>query len=93
MFVSDGAIMLTLWRVADPATASAFDRRANIGLHHLALAVADAAALDAAFDRVRDWPGVMIEFAPGLMRRGSAARHLICTIPGGVRLELATPFA
>jgi len=32
-FVSDGTTLLTLWRVADPATATPFDRRANVGLH------------------------------------------------------------
>ena len=46
VFVSDGTLMITLWRVADPETARPFDRRANIGLHHLALKVADAATLD-----------------------------------------------
>jgi len=44
-FVSDGTVLLTLWQVSDPATATRFDRRANIGLHHLALAVADDATL------------------------------------------------
>ena len=45
VFVSDGTTLITLWQVEDPATARAFDRRKNIGLHHLALAVADEAAL------------------------------------------------
>ena len=36
-FVSDGTTLLTLWQVADPQAATPFDRRANIGLHHLAL--------------------------------------------------------
>ena len=31
------------WRVEAPDHAVAFDRRANVGLHHLALAVADRA--------------------------------------------------
>ncbi|MFC0409961.1 VOC family protein [Roseomonas elaeocarpi] len=40
VFVSDGTTMVTLWRVADPDTAAPFDRRAQVGLHHLALKVA-----------------------------------------------------
>ena len=47
VFVSDGAILVTLWRIADPEAAVPFDRRANVGLHHLALKVADRAALAA----------------------------------------------
>lgn len=91
-FVSDGTILLTLWQVADPASANPFDRRGNVGLHHLALGVADAAALDAVHARICDWPGVEIEFGPGPMREGSAVHHLIAAIPGGVRVEFAMPF-
>jgi catechol 2,3-dioxygenase-like lactoylglutathione lyase family enzyme len=89
-FVSDGTTMLTLWRVADPAQAIPFDRRSNIGLHHLALKVADRAALDKAFERAKAHPGVVVEYAPGLMREGSTMHHCIIAIPGGVRLEIAT---
>lgn len=53
IFVSDGRILLTLWRAADPLTARAFDRRANIGLHHLSLAVADDEALEAVWTKAR----------------------------------------
>jgi len=90
VFVTDGAAMVTLWRVADPGTATAFDRRANIGLHHLALKVASRADLAAMYNRVRLDAGVAIEFAPGPMREGSPLHHFICTMPGGVRLEFAT---
>jgi catechol 2,3-dioxygenase-like lactoylglutathione lyase family enzyme len=93
IFVSDGAILLTLWRAADPLTARAFDRRANIGLHHLSLAVADDAALDAAWAKVTAHPEVVIDAAPGPIRPGSATRHFLVFIPGGIRVEFATPFA
>jgi catechol 2,3-dioxygenase-like lactoylglutathione lyase family enzyme len=92
-FVTDGTTLLTLWQVEDPATAVAFDRRRNVGLHHLALGVADAAALDEVHQRIADWPGVAIEFAPGPMREGSSVHHLIAAIPGGIRVEFAMPFA
>ena len=93
IFVSDGAVLLTLWRAADPLTARAFDRRANIGLHHLSLAVADDAALDTAWAKVTAHPEVVIDAAPGPIRSGSATRHFLVFIPGGIRVEFATPFA
>ncbi len=91
VFVSDGSTLVTLWRVADPDRAAAFDRRANVGLHHLALAVADRAALASVHDRVRAHPGATIEVPPGPMRAGSPVHHFICAMPGGVRLEFAAP--
>lgn len=88
-FVSDGTTMVTLWRVADPARATPFDRRANVGLHHLALKVWDRAALASLHDRLRAYPGVAVEFAPAPMREGSLTHHFICAMPGGVRIEFA----
>jgi len=93
IFVSDGAVLLTLWRAADPISARAFDRRTNIGLHHLSLAVADDRALDEAWERVRAHPGVIVDVAPQPIRPGAATRHFLVFIPGGIRLEFATPFA
>jgi catechol 2,3-dioxygenase-like lactoylglutathione lyase family enzyme len=90
VFVSDGSVMVTLWRVADPQHATAFDRRENVGLHHLALAVPDDPALAETYRRVRAHPGVTIEFEPQPIRVGSAMRHFICAMPGGVRIEFAT---
>ena len=92
-FVSDGVTLLTLWQVEDPETARPFDRRRNIGLHHLALGVRDAEALDHVHRRIADWPGTSIEFGPGPMRAGSKVQHMIAAIPGGIRVEFATPFA
>jgi catechol 2,3-dioxygenase-like lactoylglutathione lyase family enzyme len=93
IFVSNGFILLTLWRAGDPLTARAFDRRANIGLHHLSLAVADDAALETVWQRVSAYPGVIVDALPGPIRPGSATRHFLVFIPGGIRMEFATPFA
>ena len=93
IFVSDSTILLTLWRPADPLTARAFDRRANIGLHHLSLAVADYSALDKAWERVSAHPEVVVDSPPGPIRPGSTTRHFLVFIPGGIRIEFATPFA
>lgn len=92
-FVSDGNVLLTLWQVSDPATAARFDRHGNVGLHHLALGVADSAALDHVHARVSKHPGVIVEFPPEPIRAGAATRHFICAMPGGIRIEFATPFA
>ncbi len=87
VFVSDGHTMITLWRVADATAYVAFDRRRNIGLHHLALRVADRAALQEAYEKVAAAPGAEIEFAPQPLG-GGATWHMMCQIPGGIRLEL-----
>ena len=87
VFVSDGTIMITLWQSdADPV---AFDRRRNVGLHHLAFRVAD---LDGVHQRLASRDDVTIEFAPESLG-GGATRHLMCAIPGGVRVEFIQPAA
>ena len=85
-FLTDGTTMITLWRANDPASATPFDRKNVIGLHHMALKVADAAALDALSGVLAAWPGVDIEFAPEPLGNGPA-RHMMCAIPGGIRVE------
>lgn len=90
VFLHDGTVMLTLWQAEDPAHAVPFDRKRVIGLHHFALRVDDAAALDEVHTRLRDADGVTIEFAPEPLGQG-ATRHLMCTIPGGIRMEIIAP--
>ena len=87
-FVSDGNAVLTLWQVARPDHAIQFDRRANIGLHHLALRIASSDELDALYDRIHDWSGVEVEFAPALSGKGPK-RHFMIYEPGGNRIEFA----
>lgn len=87
-FVSDGHDLVTLWQVEAPDRAVAFDRRANVGLHHLAFAVADRSGLDALHARIAKWPGVVVEFAPELSGKGPKV-HFIMREPSGVRLEFA----
>jgi catechol 2,3-dioxygenase-like lactoylglutathione lyase family enzyme len=85
-FVSDGHVTLTLWEVKDPVNCVEFDRRTNVGLHHLALRVGGNEALDTIFARVTGWPGVVVEFPPGNMGEGHK-RHAMVYEPGGIRLE------
>ena len=87
VFVSDGAVMLTIWQAQDPAASVAFDRKKNVGLHHLALRVPDAAALEALHGELAARPDVEIEFPPEPVGDGPA-RHMMLAVPGGVRLEL-----
>lgn len=90
-FVSDGTIMITLWQAENPATAVSFDRKNVIGLHHLALKVDTGEALDGLHRTLSTTAGVEIEFAPEALG-DSGARHMMCAIPGGVRLEfIAVP--
>ncbi|WLE62310.1 VOC family protein [Burkholderia plantarii] len=84
-FVSDGHVTLTLWQVKDPEVVE-FDRKRNIGLHHLALRVASEAALNTLYERVAAWPGVRVEFAPEPLGKGTK-RHTMIYEPGGIRLE------
>ena len=90
VFVSDGKIMITLWQAADPATAVAFDRRNVIGLHHLALSLSDAEALDRLQRRLAACEGVEVEFAPEALGNGPL-RHMMCSIPSGIRVEFIAP--
>ena len=86
VFLSDGTTMITLWQAAAPASATPFDRKANIGLHHFAMRVDNAAALDALHTKLKATAGVDIEFAPEPLG-GGPTRHMMCYIPGGIRME------
>lgn len=88
VYVSNGMAVLTLWRVENPATCVAFNRRTNVGLHHLAVAVPNRQALDELHTRVAAWPCVEIEFAPELSGAGPKV-HMMIREPGGNRLEFA----
>lgn len=89
IFVSDGTVLLTLWqaKVESPA---AFDRRANLGLHHFALRLSDDRDLMEVYEMLARRSDVEIEFAPEALGEGPT-RHLMCTILGGIRMELIAP--
>ena len=88
-FLTDGKLMITLWQAADPDHATPFDRKNVIGLHHLALAV-DRDALEGLHSRLLDAKDVAIEFAPEPLG-GGPTRHMMCSIPGGIRVEFIAP--
>ena len=86
VFLTDGTIMITLWQATNPEDAVQFDRKNVIGLHHLAMKVESSAALDALHRELSNTDGVDIEFAPEPLG-GGPARHMMCAIPGGIRVE------
>ncbi|MBQ0719290.1 MAG: VOC family protein [Gammaproteobacteria bacterium] len=86
VFVSDGEIMITLWQAVNVESVTEFDRRNNIGLHHLALAVVDIPRLNELHKRLREIDSVAIEFPPEPLG-GGPTQHMMCAIPGGIRVE------
>ena len=92
VFLSDGVLMITLWQATDPNTANTFDRKNNIGLHHLALTVNGPGELAKLHEKLKNTVGVTIEFAPEALGQGNT-QHLMCTIPGGIRVEFIAPAA
>ena len=91
-FLSDGSVMITLWQAEDPATARPFDRHGAIGLHHLALRVANARALEKLHGKLGARDDVAIEFPPEPLGSGPT-RHMMCRIPGDLRVEFIAPAA
>ena len=91
VFLSDGSLMITLWQASDPANAIPFDRKNVIGLHHLAFTV-EPDSLDGLYKRLKDTADVDIEFAPEPLG-DMPVRHMICNIPGGIRVEFLAPNA
>jgi len=83
-FVSNGEAFFTLWQAE--AGSSPFDRRTQVGLHHVAIRVADEPGLEEVFRRAADFPGVVVDFPPEPLR-GGPARHCMIFEPGGIRME------
>lgn len=87
-FVTDGKIFLTLWQADTDKKVVEFNRKRNIGLHHLALSVNSFDTLDELYQRFKKIPGVVIEFAPEL-NEGGPTKHMMIREPGGNRIEFA----
>ncbi len=92
VFLSDGTTMITLWQAKDPSTAIPFDRKNVIGLHHFALKVRSAEALEKLHKKLKDVDSVEVEFSPESLGGGST-QHMMCSIPGGIRMEFIAPAA
>jgi len=90
VFVTDGNSFVTLWRVTDPAAAVEFNRKNNVGLHHLAFTVKSLKALHELHQKFLAVEGLVIEFAPEFMGQGPST-HMMIREPSGNRLEFVVP--
>ncbi|MBS8259598.1 VOC family protein [Roseibium polysiphoniae] len=90
--VTDGVCRFTLWQADRNSSITPFDRKSNIGLHHVAVEVESQAALMAMAEKVSSWPGVVIEFQPEPLS-GGPRMHMMFAEPGGIRLEIIWPAA
>ncbi len=98
--VTDGHDRFTLWQADREGLMAGFNRKCNIGLHHVALEVPTRqdVALEVPTrqdlfnmaDQIRDWPGVTIEFEPEFLSNGPRM-HMMFSEPGGIRMEIIWP--
>lgn len=84
IFVKDDALMITLWKTQTEEFIK-FDRKMNVGLHHLALRVKSKEILFQLLDVLKA-NQVEIEFEPTLIREGPSM-HMMCYDPSGIRIE------
>ena len=75
-----------MWQADHTGAINQFDRRQNIGLHHVALEVETEVILEDIAQRVSEHPGTTIEFLPELVGAGPR-KHMMCYEPGGNRVE------
>jgi len=89
-FVSDGQIMIALFQTQNAQEAINFDRKNNIGLHHFSLTLQSLDELDQLNEKLSQTEGVTIEFSPEDLH-GGPTKHMMCTEPGGIRIEFIVP--
>ncbi len=89
-FVTNGKMFVTLWQVTDPAKAVSFDRKNNVGLHHMAITVRDLPTLNDLHRKFVAHEDVVVEFAPEFLGDGPTT-HMMIREPSGLRLEFIVP--
>ncbi|REL26265.1 VOC family protein [Thalassotalea euphylliae] len=88
-FLNNGAITVTLWQTTNGDKATPFNRKTNVGLHHLAFQVETLEKLNQLHDKLKATASVTIEFAPENLGRGPT-QHMMIREPSGNRLEFIT---
>jgi len=88
IFVTDGELFLTLWQTKDSSKTVSFDRKNNVGLHHLAFTVASEEILIELHHRFKLVPNLVIEFSPELNGKGPTI-HMMIREPSGNRIEFS----
>ena len=84
IYVSDGNIMVTLWAIKEEPSIQ-FNRKTNIGLHHVAFNVENEDDLIKLHKQLEN-NGTKIEFSPERLGQGPA-KHMMCYEPSGIRVE------
>jgi len=87
-FVTDGDMFITLWQVSNIEEKVDFDRKNNVGLHHLALSVSSKENLNKLYERFKNVDDLVIEFAPELNGQGPTV-HMMIREPSGNRIEFS----
>ena len=85
-FLNNGSITITLWQTTNGEKAIPFNRKTNVGLHHLAFQVESLAKLNQLHETLQSAPKVTIEFAPENLGKGPT-KHMMIREPSGNRLE------
>ncbi|CTQ54807.1 methylmalonyl-CoA epimerase [Roseibium album] len=88
--VTDGTCRFTLWQADLSQPVTSFDRKTNVGLHHVAIEVSSKEDLFELAEKIRTWPGVEMEFEPELLS-GGPRMHMMFSEPGGIRMEIIWP--
>ena len=88
IFVRDNGLTITLWKTQTDEPVK-FDRKTNIGLHHLALRVENKGELFQLLDVLKA-NQIEIEFEPTFIREGPSM-HMMCYEPSGIRIEFYYP--
>ena len=83
-FVSNGEAFFTLWQT-EPGSAP-FDRRKQVGLHHVAIRVTDQASLTDMHERASGFPRRGRGICAGVAG-GRPAQHFMVFEPSGTRIE------
>lgn len=84
IFVKDDTLMITLWKTQIEKPVQ-FDRKTNVGLHHLALQVKSKEDLFRVLEVLKA-NYIEIEFEPTVIREGPSM-HMMCYEPSGIRIE------
>ncbi|WP_438465912.1 VOC family protein [Marinomonas sp. PE14-40] len=88
--VSDDRLRLTLWQVDKSLNGEPFNRKKNVGLHHLAIQVESEEKLNHLYSKISDRVDCNVEFAPELLS-GGPRKHMMLAEPSGLRIELIWP--
>ena len=84
IFVSNGVTTFTLWQTdINPIL---FNRRRNVGLHHIALQLDSKEEMTELHKVLEKSDVALLEFGPELLR-GGPAEHMMCIEPSGIRVE------